>query len=226
MVKEALQYLMDRCYFTFGNTLLYQVIGIPMGSDPAPFMANLFLYYFESKWIKGLKKENLQIARRFANTFRFIDDLLTVNDDDFFAQNYKDIYPPELQLNLESSGNEVSFLDLHLTKVDRRVDIKLFDKRDDFPFSIVRLPYACSNIPTSMFYSSIGAEITRIGRICSCLDSFLVSGRQLVDRALKQGAKCEKLEKTFKKCYGRQQSLKVFGNDAAHFSNMLLNDKM
>ena len=88
-----------------------------------------------------MKKENLQIARRFANTFRFIDDLLTVNDDNFFAKNYKDIYPPELQLNLESTGDEVSFLDLHLSKVDRQVDIKLFDKRDNFPFSIVRLPF-------------------------------------------------------------------------------------
>ena len=222
MVKDALQYLMDHCYFTFGEKIFRQTIGIPMGSDPAPFMANLFLYYFESKWVKGLKKDNLQLARRFGNTFRFIDDLLTVNDDNFFEQNYKDIYPPELQLNLESTGNEVSFLDLHLSKVDRQVDIKLFDKRDNFPFSIVRLPFSCSNIPTTMFYASIGAEITRIGRICSNVNSFLVSGRQLVQRALKQGAKCKKLDKIFKKCFGRQQALKIFGNNAADFSNRLL----
>ena len=223
MVKDALQYLMDHCYFTFGSKIFRQIIGIPMGSDPAPFMANLFLYHFESKWIRKLKKENLQVARKFANTFRFIDDLLTVNDDNLFQQNFKDIYPAELQLNLESTGNEVSFLDLHLTKVNRQVDIKLFDKRDNFPFSIVRLPYSCSNIPTSMFYSSIGAEITRIGRICSCVESFLISGQQLVGRALKQGALCDKLSKTFKKCYGRQQALKLFGHNAADFADKLLN---
>ena len=92
-----------------------QVIGIPMGSDPAPFLANLFLYYYESKWVKNLKKDNLQKARRFSHTFRFIDDLLTINDNNLFLQNFKDIYPPELQLNLESSGDHVTFLDLDLT---------------------------------------------------------------------------------------------------------------
>ena len=108
-------------------------------------------------------------------------------------------------------------------KKDRQVDIKLFDKRDNFPFSIVRLPFSCSNIPTSMFYSSIGAEITRIGRICSCMQSFLVSGKQLVKRALKQGAQPNKLTKTFKKCYGRQPALKMFGYNAVDFANKLLN---
>ena len=41
-VKEALEYLMNHCYFSCGEKIFRQVIGIPMGSDPAPFMANLF----------------------------------------------------------------------------------------------------------------------------------------------------------------------------------------
>ena len=53
-----------------------------MGSDPAPFFANLFLYYFESKWINDLKKQDLLLARKLSNIFRFIDDLSVVNDDD------------------------------------------------------------------------------------------------------------------------------------------------
>ena len=42
---------MGNCYFTFGD----KVIGIPMGSDHAPFMSNLLLYYYESKLVKNLK---------------------------------------------------------------------------------------------------------------------------------------------------------------------------
>ena len=94
LFKEALAYLMGNCYFTFGENVFRQVIGIPMGSDPAPFMANLFLYHFESKWVKDMKKENLQKARRFCNTFRFIDDLLTINDNNVFQESFKSIYPP------------------------------------------------------------------------------------------------------------------------------------
>ena len=56
MVKDALEYLMGNCYFTFGAKVFRQVIGVPMGSDPAPFMANLFLYYYESKWAKNFKE--------------------------------------------------------------------------------------------------------------------------------------------------------------------------
>ena len=63
-----------------------------MGLDMALFMANLFLYHFEANWIKSLKKENLQKARRFSNTFRFIDDLLTINDNNLFLENFESIY--------------------------------------------------------------------------------------------------------------------------------------
>ena len=100
-----------------------------MGSDPAPFMANLFLYHYESLWIKNLKKNDLQKARRFSNTFRFIDDLLTINDDNLFSKNFGKIYPKELQLNLESSGESVNFLDLAV--------VMLKCKRNNLPFSIV-----------------------------------------------------------------------------------------
>ena len=40
--KEAVLYLMENCFFTLGDHIFRQIIGIPMGSDPAPFMANLF----------------------------------------------------------------------------------------------------------------------------------------------------------------------------------------
>ena len=118
------------------------MIGIPMGSDPAPFMANLFLYFYENKWVKSLKKTDLQKARKFSNTFRFIDDLLTINDDEVFRNSFHEIYQPELQLNLEGAGNHLSVLDLDLKLVERHLDVKLFDKTDAFPFSIVRLSFA------------------------------------------------------------------------------------
>ena len=48
--------------------------------DLAPFMANLFLYYYENKWILKTEKSNLTHARLFGNTFRFSDDLVAVHD--------------------------------------------------------------------------------------------------------------------------------------------------
>ena len=222
LVKEALEYLMKNCFFTFGNKVFRQVIGIPMGSDPAPFMANLFLYHYESLWIKKLKKDDLQKARRFSNTFRFIDDLLTINDDNLFSENFDKIYPIELQLNLESTGTNVNFLDLNLSNSNGHVDVKLYDKRNNFPFSIVRLPFSCSNIPSAVFYNCIGAEILRIGRVSSTLENFKTDGKELLDRALKQGAKKVKLERLLKRNYGRHIALRKFHSNAKKFSDCLV----
>ena len=44
------------------------------------FFAHLFLYYYENKWIKKIKKTGMRMARRFTNTFRFIGDLAVLND--------------------------------------------------------------------------------------------------------------------------------------------------
>ena len=47
-------YLLFNCYFTVGPNIFCQIIGILMGSDPAPFFANLFLHFYESKWMNEL----------------------------------------------------------------------------------------------------------------------------------------------------------------------------
>ena len=90
-IKDAIKYLMGNCYFTFGEKIFRQIIGIPMGSDPAPFMANLFLYHYESNWTKNLKQNSIQRARMFRHTFRYKDDLLTINDNDEFSKSFIDI---------------------------------------------------------------------------------------------------------------------------------------
>ena len=70
-----------------------------MGSDPAPSMANFFLHYYESKWILKTKKSNLKHAKfQIFNTFRFIDDLIAINDGGLIEKSSTEIYPPELEL--------------------------------------------------------------------------------------------------------------------------------
>ena len=40
---ESLNYWLDNCYFTIGNLVFRQIIGVPMGVDPGPYIANLTL---------------------------------------------------------------------------------------------------------------------------------------------------------------------------------------
>ena len=77
-----------------------------------------------------------------------------------FLENFKDIYPEELELKLEHHGTHATFLDLDIEIKDGIFVYKLFDKRDAFSFDIVRMPFICSNIPSNTFYSAIFSEIS------------------------------------------------------------------
>ena len=53
-IKLAIKHLIRECYFTVGDKVFIQTIGIPMGIDPAPFWANLYLYKFENSFMESL----------------------------------------------------------------------------------------------------------------------------------------------------------------------------
>ena len=46
-VKTSYKQSIDNFYFVVSNSTSRHVIGIPKGFHAAPFMANLFLHYFE-----------------------------------------------------------------------------------------------------------------------------------------------------------------------------------
>ena len=128
-------------------------------------------------------------ARHFHSTKRFIDDLCALNDGGEFGRVYKDIYPNELELKVEHSGSHASFLNLDITIKEGLFIYKLFDKRDAFPFSIVRMPYVSSNIPENIFYSAMVGEFLRIARSTLLFEDFLPKTRDLIHRLNNQGAK-------------------------------------
>ena len=62
-------------FFQVGSKNFRQVIGIPMGSDPAPFIASLFLYIYENRFMTNLKKTDLSRAKIYV----MFSDLLTIS---------------------------------------------------------------------------------------------------------------------------------------------------
>ena len=65
----------------------------------------------------------------------------------------------------------------------------MYDKRDAFPFSIVRMPYTSSNIPENIFYSAMVGEFLRIARSTLLYEDFLPRVNELIRRLNNQGAK-------------------------------------
>ena len=49
-----LDFLIDNIFVEFGGLVFQQTIGIPMGTNCAPLLADLFLYSYEAEFIQGL----------------------------------------------------------------------------------------------------------------------------------------------------------------------------
>ena len=82
---------------------------------------------------------------------------------------------------------------------DSKFIVGPFDKKDNFPFSIVIIPYKSSNLPSNRFYSAIGAETLPIAKANDNANSFCLSLKLLIFRMVKQGAQNDKLSNVLKK---------------------------
>jgi hypothetical protein len=137
-----IKWLIKNIYVVCGDSLFRQTIGIPMGTDCAPFLANLYLYSYEYQWLsKKYEKKEFEDLKKFNFCFRYIDDLLCINNDQRMDDVMNEIYPKELALTSDNAVLNAHYLDLDLEIVHDKITSKLFDKRDAFGFKIVNFPY-------------------------------------------------------------------------------------
>ena len=144
---------MDNIYIRFGTKLYRQIVGISMGTNCAPLVADFFLFCYERDFLKNLSSDNqADVIKAFNLTSRYLDDLLKI-DNPYFEGMVNQIYPPELQLHKDNtSGTEAPFLDLHLSISNGFVSSKIYDKRDDFDFDIVNFPFLDGDVPRRPSY--------------------------------------------------------------------------
>ena len=83
---DALHYLLDNIFIGFGSKLYRQIVGIPMGTNCAPLVADLFLFCYERDFKLSLSDNNQSdIIEAFNSTSRYFDDLLNI-DNPYFEQ--------------------------------------------------------------------------------------------------------------------------------------------
>ena len=155
-----------------------------MGTDCAPQLENLFLFHYKYSYMKILMKKNLCVAKKFNDTIRYIDDLLTVNNSKF-EKEICNIYSPELTLKRTSeSERNVSYLDISISICGGKYVTEVY-KRDDFNFDIVNFPFMCSNIPAKPTYGVYISQLIGICRICDNNSSFLSRHKLLTERLVR-----------------------------------------
>ena len=96
---DALHYHLDNIFIRFGSKLYRRIVGIPMGTNCAPLVADLFLFCYERDFMLSLSDNyKNDIIEAFNSTYRYLDHLLNI-DNPYFEQMVGQIYPTELQLN-------------------------------------------------------------------------------------------------------------------------------
>lgn len=71
-----LEFLIDNIYVVYEIRYSNNSVGIPMGTNCASLLADLFLYSYEAQFIQKLVQEkNKAFAVAFNSTFRYIDDV-------------------------------------------------------------------------------------------------------------------------------------------------------
>ena len=184
-----IEFLIDTVFVIFSGRVFQQTVGVPMGTNCVPLFADLFLFSYEADFIQRLLRKNeKKLARSFNFTFRYIDDVLSLNNSRF-GDFVDRIYPIELEIkDTTDTDTSSSYLDLHL-KIDSegRLRTKLYDKRDDFNFPIVNFPFICSNIPAASAYGVYISQLIQYSRACGSYQDFLDRRLLLTRKLLNQG---------------------------------------
>ena len=99
-IIRMLEFLVDNIFVVFAGKFFQQIIGIPMGTNCAPLLADIFLYSYEAEFIQSLLSTGRKrLASQFNFTYRYIDDVLSINNPDF--ENYLgQMYPPEIEISV------------------------------------------------------------------------------------------------------------------------------
>ena len=100
--------------------MFQQTIGISMGTNCVLLLVDLFLHGYESDFLQWLlKHKERKLDQTFNSNFRYIDDVLSLNNSRF-GDYLHHIYPHEHEVKYTTDTQmSASYLDLHL-EIDRR----------------------------------------------------------------------------------------------------------
>ena len=186
---DNINVIVDNSYICFHDQIYRQVIGIPMGTTCAPYLANIFLHVYEYDYLSNLVNNgDAEVAKNLAKTMRYQDDCISLNDDNVFGEHFLLMYPPEMVLeNTNISKAVCTFLDLRISIFRGKFIYMSWDKRDSFEFKICNYPNLHGNVP---WKGSYGVYVSQLVRYCDInlnVKSFIHDVKVMTQKFLQQG---------------------------------------
>ena len=91
-VCDDLTYLLDYIYIRFGTKSYKPIVCIPMGTNGAPLVADLFLFCYKRDFMTLLSDDNKADIIEAFNATRYLDDLLNIDNPYFKVWSTKLIH--------------------------------------------------------------------------------------------------------------------------------------
>ena len=142
--------------FSTGTEILYylQTIGIAMGTKAAVAIANIFMHFFEDKYI--FQNQNLLKPLLYK---RFIDDIFMIwthtrRELDNFIQYLNQVHPT-IKFTANVSNTSIDFLDTTVHLFERKLRTELYTKPTNAQAYLLRTSYHPKHIFNSLPYGYI-----------------------------------------------------------------------
>jgi len=201
---EKIDNILNLVYFVVQNTYLdnndatlkHQSIGIPMGTNAAPELANLTLYVDEAHFIDQLILNNQKdVALLYKHTYRFIDDILNWDVE----PPSSDIYGLRYSEQTLSDGS-VTFLGAKIQLLSNgSLRMSVFDKTSEYLFSVIKFSHYDSNSPEHQSAGIFQGQLVRYRHICNSMRDFKLAVTLLSLRMLSRGHPPAQLTKGWNK---------------------------
>jgi hypothetical protein len=189
--KKALKCVLQNTYMRSGQTVVRQVIGLFMGNECSPPVANLDLYVREKRWIQKLialigEDAVLRLCNGFRHYGRFIDDRIsprvgsiTVNSQEVQLRPTSEDYG--LSLKVTGDDPTVLFLGIEVTaQIAGFPQFKCRDKQHSFEFRIVRFPSYDSACPKHIRVGTLVGMLVSALRFTSKVSDVLAESQFLL----------------------------------------------
>ncbi|KAJ9438717.1 hypothetical protein DIPPA_14062 [Diplonema papillatum] len=200
-LKALLAFCLANTYVLVNGTLMRQILGIPMGANASPDIANLFCYAKEKRYmLKLLAEKEIRRATLLSMTRRFIDDLLCFGTkpppESIYSMRYK-------QTN--TCVGDSTFLGIRIrhevsdASGRRYMRLSVLDKAKAYPYRPLAYTSVLSTAPSNFGSSILIGALVRNGRIANNLYDFKTEMNNTVLKLMRRGYRKSVLKSGFRK---------------------------
>ena len=160
--KNLLSLATQESHFIFNDVLYKQKDGVAMGSPLGPTMANVFLSFYEIKWLEQCPKEFKPVFYR-----RYVDDIFVLFESAEHLskfRNYFNTCHPNMSFSFEQEKNgKLSFLDIEVSREKENFETTVYRK----PTFSGAYTHFESVLPTIYKFGMVYTLVYRSFEICS-----------------------------------------------------------